>query len=156
MSQSVMTIGEFISPLGDKNRIALPKKLRSALGESLVLTRGYERSLILVDQTRWQNLLSVINQQPLLALDVRDTKRFLLGGAFELDLDNQSRFVIPEALIQYAGIGDQVVFLGLGEWVEIWDQQRWQEHLHKLSSNAGEIADRLTGIQTENNIKKSK
>lgn len=141
-----MLIGEFTSPLGDKNRIALPKKLRAALGERLVLARGYERSLILVDQTRWQNLLGVINQQPLLALDVRDTKRFLLGGAFELDLDNQSRFVIPEALIEFASLGEQIVFLGLGEWVEIWDQQQWRDHLATLSANAGEIADRLTGV----------
>jgi MraZ protein len=141
-----MLIGEFASPLGDKNRVALPKKLRDELQTELIITRGYEACLLVVDYQRWQALTAEINKHPLLNLSVRDTKRFLLGGAFELTLDAQGRFVIPEGLITYAGIDKEVVFIGVGEWIEIWDMQRWQAKLKDLSQNSADIADRLSSI----------
>lgn len=140
----MILIGEYFTPLGEKNRVAVPKKIRSALGENLIITRGYEQSLILVDRQRWQELVNEINRRPLLDLSVRDTKRFLLGGAYELKLDSQGRFVIPEALCEYAGISEQVTFLGAGEWVEIWDSSRWQTKLDYLGQHAADIADRLS------------
>lgn len=138
-----MLIGEFISPLGDKNRIALPKKLRDQLEQEVVITRGYENCLLMVDQKRWQNLINEINRSSLLSLSVRDTKRFLLGGAYEVTLDAQGRFVIPEALMKYAKIETEVSFVGVGEWVEIWDTQNWQNKLKYLSDNASDLAEKL-------------
>lgn len=138
-----MLIGEFTSPLGDKNRVAMPKSLRIELQDRLIITRGYERSLIIIDQRRWQQLLGDINKQSLLKLDVRDTKRFLLGGAFELSLDKQGRFVIPEALVKYADLESQVTFLGVGEWIEIWNFNTWNDKLDRLSQDSADIADRL-------------
>lgn len=138
-----MLIGEYASPLGEKNRVALPKKLRDELNGSCILTRGYEGCLLLLDAKRWTNLIDQINQKPLLQLNVRDTKRFLLGGASDINLDQQGRFVIPEALIQYAQLGQSLVFLGVGEWVEIWSAERWQMKLDYLAANSADIADRL-------------
>ncbi len=138
-----MLIGEFTSPLGEKNRVAMPKSLRVELQDRLIITRGYERSLIIIDQRRWQQLLTDVNKQSLLRMNVRDTKRFLLGGAHELTLDKQGRFVVPEALVNYAGIENQVTFLGVGEWIEIWNVSTWQEKLERLSQDSADIADRL-------------
>jgi len=139
-----MLEGEYTSPLGEKNRIAIPKKLRALLGTEIVITRGYEHCLIIVDQTRWEILLSEINKRPLLSMNVRDTKRFIIGGAFRISLDTQGRFVLPESLITYASIGAETTFLGVGEWVEIWDSNRWKVKLNELSIHAADIADRLS------------
>lgn len=136
-------IGEYTSPLGDKNRIALPKRLREQLDNQLVVTRGYEHCVLVVDQKRWKRLLTEINAHPLLNLSVRDTKRFLLGGAFVIELDAQGRFVLPEALVSYAGINSEVSFIGVGEWVEIWDTGRWTDKLNYLAENSADIAERI-------------
>lgn len=138
-----MLIGEFITPIGEKNRIALPKKLRAELSDELIVTRGYEHCLIVVDQSSWLALIAEIDKNPLFSLTVRDTKRFLLGGAFTLRLDKQGRFVIPEGLMQYARIGQNVTFVGVGNWVEVWDQDRWQQKVDYLAENSADIADRL-------------
>lgn len=140
-----MYLGEFISPIGEKNRIALPKKLRDACtGTELILTRGYEECLLLLDQQNWQDLLNAVNAKPLLNMSVRDTKRFLVGGATDLSLDAQGRFVVPEALMAYAHLEDSITFLGVGEWMEIWSTAKWQERLQYLTVNSAEIADRLS------------
>lgn len=138
-----MLIGEYQSPLGEKNRVALPKKFRLQMSDNLIITRGYEHCLIIVDQARWLNLITEINRSPLLSLSVRDTKRFLLGGAYDLELDKQGRFVIPEALTQYARIESNLVFVGVGEWMEIWEQDTWQQKLDYLAENSADIAERL-------------
>lgn len=138
-----MLIGEFITPIGEKNRIALPKKLRAELSDELIVTRGYEHCLIVVDQSRWLALIAEIDKNPLFSLTVRDTKRFLLGGAFTLRLDKQGRFVIPEGLMQYARIVQNVTVVGVGNWVEVWDQDRWQQKVDYLAENSADIADRL-------------
>ena len=139
-----MLIGEFITPIGEKNRIALPKKLRDELSDELIVTRGYEHCLIVVDQARWLALVAEIDKNPLFSLTVRDTKRFLLGGAYTLRLDKQGRFVVPEGLMQYAGIRESVTWVGVGNWIEIWDTGKWTQKLDYLAENSTDIADRLS------------
>jgi MraZ protein len=142
-TDTLMLLGEYNVPLGDKNRVALPKALRDELGDQLLIARGYEKSLMIMDKGRWQRLMDNINAQPLLNIDVRDTKRYLIAGTFTISLDKQGRFVVPEALVDFAAIGTQVTFLGVGEWVELWDTNNWQTRLTDLTIHASEIADRL-------------
>jgi MraZ protein len=138
-----MLLGEFSTQLGEKNRVAIPKRLRDNLSGRIFITRGYERCLILVDSDRWQKLLDEINAKPLLSMDVRDTKRYILGGAQEVEPDGQGRFVLSESLKEFAGIDEKITFLGVGEWSEIWSEERWLERLEDLSRNAASLAERL-------------
>ncbi|MCA9383174.1 division/cell wall cluster transcriptional repressor MraZ [Candidatus Dojkabacteria bacterium] len=138
-----MLIGEFETKLTEKNRIAIPKKIREEFEGKTILSRGYEGCLILLDETRWDDLLKVMSKEPILNLSVRDTKRFLLGGAFEVELDKQGRFVLPNGLKEYSEIDTEISFLGLGEWVEVWAKERWLDKLEELSKSASDIAEKL-------------
>ncbi len=139
-----MFIGEYATQLGEKNRLAIPKKLRDEINGSVILTRGYENCLIMVDSSRWESLIKEINTKPLLSLNVRDTKRYIIGGAVEIEHDAQGRFVLPEALKIFGNISDKITFLGVGEWIEIWDEDRWKNKLNELSKNVSDIAERLS------------
>jgi DNA-binding transcriptional regulator/RsmH inhibitor MraZ len=37
-------------------------------------------------------------------------------------MDSQSRFVVPQKLVDYAGLGREVVMVGMNDWLEIWDR----------------------------------
>jgi MraZ protein len=140
-----MLIGEYLIARGDKNRIALPKKLRDSLGnDDLIVTRGYEGCALLLDKQRWQVLLDSIGQSSLFHLTVRDTKRYLLGGANEIELDKQGRFVLPEYINNHIGGSEAgIVCLGVGEWIEIWNKDQWEQKSDYLSRNASDIAEKL-------------
>ena len=56
-----MLIGEYRSKVGAKNRIALPKKLREYLGESVVVMRGYEGALLVVSQNDQLDFISIFS-----------------------------------------------------------------------------------------------
>ncbi len=138
-----MLIGEYSQNVGDKNRVAIPKKLRIELKNEIVLSRGFNNSLILNDKERWDVIVNELNTKPLLSLTTREIKRFIMGGSFIVEPDNQGRFVIPEQLKDFAGINEQVVFIGVGEWIEIWDYERWIVNLNQLKSNITNLGNQL-------------
>ena len=138
-----MLIGEYSSQLGDKNRVSIPKKLRIEMTGNIYLTRGYENTLLMTDNSRWLKIIKEINSKPLLSLTTREIKRFVVGGAAKVDPDSQGRFVIPEPLLSFANITNEVVFVGVGEWVEVWDKSKWEEKLDKLSDDLTDLSNSL-------------
>lgn len=142
-----MLIGEFSTKLTEGQRLALPKKFRQELGDFLIVTRGYEGCLVIVNKKQFEKLTEGIAAKPFIKGDVRETTRFLLSGAHEIELDEQGRFVIPQSLREEVGIDSEVVFLGLLNWLEAWDHDRWQEHKAKLAEKSTEIAERLACLE---------
>jgi len=138
-----MLIGEYEVKLTDKNRVAIPKKIRDEFTEGLILSRGYEGCLILLDKKRWEDFENIINKGSILSISIRDTKRFIFGGAYELDVDGQGRFVLPANLKQYAQINNEIIFIAIKDWVEVWDLEIWRKKLADLSTKAGDIAEKL-------------
>lgn len=145
-----MLLGSYETKLTDKNRIAVPSKLRTELEDNLILARGYEGCVLLLDKTRWDQLLGVIGKEPILNLSVRDTFRFIIAGAFEVDLDKQGRLVVPQSLREFAQIETDVIFLGMKDWVEIWDFDKWQMRLGKITKSADDIAEKLMKLNKGN------
>lgn len=143
----IMLIGEHIYKVGDKNRVALPKSFREEIGNKIIVTRGYEGCLIVVSLSQWERIIDDAASGPFVSESVRDTSRFLLGGAAEVTLDEQGRFVVPPALREYAEINEEVCFLGLGRWAEIWDKEKWEDRRDYLSQEAGSIAQRLANLE---------
>jgi MraZ protein len=139
-----MLIGEYKSKLGKKKRVSLPKKFRNHLGDNLILTRGYEQALIVVNEQLWKKVATEVIDGSFINKDIRDTSRFLVGGAKEISLDSQGRFVIPESLLEHAQIKQEAVFIGLVNWVEIWDKDKWQERLEYLKEHGEEIAQEIS------------
>lgn len=138
-----MLLGEITYKVGQKHRLALPKKFRAGIGQQLVITRGYEGCLVVVGQNSWQQLMADVENGSFLDVNARESARFLFGGASEVELDNQGRFIVPAALYDHAGLSDEVVFVGVGKWLEIWSRQRWDEQLVQLSQRGSVIAQHL-------------
>ena len=138
-----MLIGEYEGKLTDKNRLAIPKKIREELKGNMVLSRGYEGCLILLDAKLWQALEKTISKKPILSLSVRDMKRFIMGSAYELELDEQGRFVLPSNLKGFAGINSNVFFVGLMDWVEVWAEDKWLKKIGELTKNSTDIAEQF-------------
>ena len=99
----------------------------------MILAKWYEGCLVLVSRQNWQDLIKrLTGEGRIITSPVRDIDRFILASAFEVSLDGQGRFVLPESLIDYASFENDLIFVGLGERVEIWQLARWRD-LEKLS-----------------------
>ena len=146
-----MLIGEYTGKIGDKKRVSLPSKFREELGEEIILTRGYEDALIVVNKKLWKTIASDVMNGSFIDKNIRDTSRFLVGGAKEIELDTQGRFVIPQTLFEHADLDEEVVFIGLVNWIEIWNKEKWQERLDYLKENSDKIAKEISKMNRKEN-----
>ena len=138
-----MLIGQYEGKIDVKGRSAFPKKFREVLGDKLIVTQGYENSLIIVSEENWKALLEGTEGRPFIDSATRETQRFLLGGATSVSLDGKGRFILPSYLREFGKIKENVVFLGLSRYVEIWSKEIWEEYRKTLEKNIDNISQRL-------------
>lgn len=138
-----MLLGQFQGTITDKQQISLPSKYRQILGDRIIVTKGFEKCLIIVSQIEWETLLEGTAGRPFTNKAARDVQRFLLGNASSLDLDGKGRCVLPAYLRDYAGLTSDIVFAGIQRFVEIWDRKAWDEQQNRLAKEVTAIAQRL-------------
>lgn len=137
-----MLIGIYVSSISPKRRVAIPKKFRDELGINPILAKWYEGCLVLVSKENWNALLKRLTGRELVITQaVRDTDRFILGSAFELEPDNQGRIIIPANISGYAELTKEVVFLGLGDRVEIWNRDAWEKREELVAKQASGLIE---------------
>lgn len=144
-----MLIGSYLGVLGDKRRTAIPKKYLKELGQELILAKWYEDCLVLVNKEFWQVLLARLTGGLRVAsIGVRDIERFILGSAFEVEPDSQGRIIVPEVLANYANLDKEIMFLGLGDRVEIWSKSVWDKKAEMIAKTTKEFIEKLAEGKT--------
>lgn len=139
-----MLIGSYSGILSPKRRTAVPKKFLRDLGSSFIIAKWYEGCLVIVGKNLWEVLLERVSPRgSAVTGPVRDTDRFIMGSAFEVVPDAQGRIVIPGALASYANLSEKVVFLGLRDRVEVWDEEVWAKREAEIASRAAQLIEKL-------------
>ena len=138
-----MLVGQYHTKLTSKGRVAVPAKFRQQLGQQIIVCRWYEKSLSVFSPESWRKIVDLAVGESLLTAPTRETERFLLGGAYELELDSQGRFVIPKPLRDYAQIDNDLVFVGLRDRVEMWDLSMWKKKEEEIVNKAEELINEV-------------
>lgn len=116
--------GKYQHSVDAKGRIFVPSKLRETLGETFFVMPGIENCLNVYTFEGWQKVQEKINELPLAK---RASLRVLMSNICECTPDKQGRFLLPAELRQYAGLTQEVIFLGQGDHAEIWDAETYRE-----------------------------
>lgn len=139
-----MLIGTYPAKFASGHRVSVPSQFRKELGQPIILARWYEGCLVLVGREYWKALYKrLTGETGIIVNPVRDTERFILASAFEVVPDEQGRIVIPERLVEYSNLGDDLYFIGLGEKVEIWDKVTWEEKEKEVVKGAAGYIEEL-------------
>ena len=117
-----MLIGEYEHSLDAKGRLIMPAKLRTDMGEKFIITKGLDGCLFVFSQIEWSNFESKLKELPLTNKNARDFVRFFLSGATECEIDKQGRFLLVNTLREYAEITKEVIIIGVGTRLEIWNK----------------------------------
>ncbi len=139
-----MLLGEFKHNLDSKNRVTVPAKLRMELGESPVLTRGLDNCLFIYPNRDWQIFMEKLSKLPLGQAKVRNFKRFILSGASEIKIDEMGRVLIPEPLKKYSNLKKEVVIIGVGDRIELWNEDVWNKYIAAAEKESGDLAEGLS------------
>ena len=139
-----MLIGEYEHTLDAKGRLIMPAKIRDDIGEKFIVTKGLDGCLFGFSQTEWSNFEEKLKTLPLTNKNARDFVRFFLSGATECEIDKQGRFLITSNLREYATMDKEVVIIGVGTRIEIWNKEKWKSYNNDDTISADEIAENMT------------
>ena len=138
-----MLLGTHAPKLDEKGRVILPAKFREELAQGVVLTRGQDRCLYVFSAKEFEAVNETIRQAPITSKQARDYLRIFLSGASDEVPDKQGRVTVPPALREYAGLGKELVVIGVGARAEIWDAATWQDYLANQENNFSEISEEV-------------
>jgi len=141
-----MLIGEYTHTVDDKKRISLPSKFRKEMGKKIVVTHGLDNCLFIYPIAEWKKISQKISSLGMGQSDTRGFARFMLAGATEMDVDSLGRILIPDFLRNFAGLTSKVVFAGVANRIEVWNDEMWTEYKTKIQKDAGAMAEKLGDI----------
>ena len=98
---------------------------RAAREGRLTLTRHPDGCVLVYPRPTWEARRQQIAQLPYSA---RSLQRLLLGSAVDVELDSAGRVLVSGELRAAAGLERDVMLLGMGAHLELWDASRLAEH----------------------------
>ena len=137
-----MFIGEHKQKMDTKGRVVVPSKFRDELGNQVVVTKGLgEQCLYAFSRESWEKVVNKLEELPMTNMKVRNFNRFFLAGANNLEADKLGRVLVSSALREYALLDKEVVWVGVGNRMEIWDVDKWKENSDKFIGDSEDSID---------------
>lgn len=130
-------VDEYPRQLDERGRIILPSRVRESMSDTVYVTRSMsDKCLHIYTQEEWDNISEKINRLPT-ATDRNAAAfvRLFFGKATSAVIDKQGRVPIAKRLIEYAGLGKDVVLVGANTRLEIWDSAEWENYQSELSDD---------------------
>lgn len=148
---ALLFAGEFEGHVDSKGRIAVPDAFTDALSGGAVVARGFERCVSVYSAEGWQRLAEEIGELPVTDAETRRLSRFIFASADEQEIDRQGRLELSVAVRRYAGVEREVVVIGAGNLIEIWDREAWAVELSVLETQAA-VTGNLGNAAVNENI----
>lgn len=136
-------VGSYPRQLDERGRFVLPAKLREKMPGVVYVTRSLvDECLLLYTEDEWKVLEEQVRDLP--TTTNRAAKKFVqivFGQASECEVDKQGRIGISQYLLDAAGMDKDIVLVGVGAKMEIWDSAKYEESIKEL-----DFDDILDGI----------
>lgn len=129
-----MLLGEHKQKMDAKGRVVVPFKFRDEFGSLVIASKSLdEECLVAFSKEEFEKVAEKLDNQPMTNRKVRAFNRFFLAGANHLGVDKLGRVSLPEPLRRYAHLESEVVWIGVGNHVEIWNIDMWNKENAKFA-----------------------
>ena len=136
-----MYFGSFVHNLDEKGRLMIPRKMREELGYKVYIMKGFEGSLSLYNEDRYQELVKEFSRLSFNQAKVRDYLRLQFASTYEMDVDKLGRVQLPTALLNKYNISKEVMVLGIGDHIEVWDKAKYIEYEESVKDSFEALAE---------------
>lgn len=136
--------GQHEHSLDSKDRLTIPARFRAALSDGVILLKGLDPCVEAYPAEEFARFeerdlagLSALSR------DQRRMRRRIYAHSVDEQLDSAGRIRLPRHLIEHAGLEDQCVVVGVGEYLEIWGPEAWGAEDSEVDAQAEQIAEGL-------------
>ncbi len=139
-----MFFGRYEHKVDTKGRVQIPIALRRAdedkIYSKFTLVRGIDGCLALFTKEGFDRFRDAYMSGNPGREAIVNFQRDFYSRMVEIELDSQGRLLLPRLQREEVGIDGKVLFLGAGEWIEIWDTDRYEEYSRRSETSYDEIA----------------
>lgn len=138
-----MLLGTYNHSLDSKKRLIIPSKIAAKLDKEVVVSKGFDGCLELRTEAEFEKHSQKLLQLSQNKKESRILIRQLLANATSLSIDSANRILIPNVLLNETKIKTQVTIIGLGDKLEIWDTNSYNEFKELTDNTYEDIAERI-------------
>ena len=91
----------------------------------------------------FEKISKKLNSLPFTKKNARSFKRFIFSGATAAEFDKQGRINITSLLVSYADLKKECVIIGVGDRLEIWSIEKWNNFYDTNKDQLSDIAESL-------------
>jgi MraZ protein len=138
-----MFLNQYHHSFDDKSRLTIPAKFRDQTAEGITVVQGLERNLMVLPQPEFMILYDRLMAMNLADPEARLLRQIILGNAVQVTPDGSGRILLSQNLRDYADLKTEVVFVGQGDYFEIWAPEPWQkkqDQINDAETNAKRFA----------------
>ncbi len=141
--------GRYEHAIDAKGRLSIPSKFREILttnyDERLILT-NFDNCLWAYPYKEWQAVEEKVSALPQFKPEVKALQRFFISAACECPVDPNGRIIIPNTLRKYAGLGSDVVLVGMTKRIEVWAADRWMKVFEEAEQDLSSMGEKLADL----------
>ena len=138
--------GNYQYSMDEKRRVNLPSKFRRITkGKTFILSKGMEGCIFVFPKDRWSQYVKSFMPTTFGKKSNRDFFRLLGYNTDDVKLDEQGRIKIKEDFGEHAGLGKEVLIIGVMDHMEIWDPERWEAYRKGLDTSYEKLAEEALG-----------
>lgn len=124
--------GKYYYTLDSKGRTPIPPSFKEILSSNYSLklvfvNDEFDKCLCAYPVEEWNKVVEKVEKMPQTLDAVKYFKRRVMGSAVECEIDKQGRVLIPSALREDANLNTEIVLVGQGSKIEIWDRRQYEE-----------------------------
>ncbi len=141
-----MFLGEFPHTIDAKNRLVIPAKFRAFIS-SEEDRKGFfimaspvpgEHCLRLYTMSGWNAVARKLKLEADKAKDPAKYMRYFASRGEFSAMDKQYRLVVPQKLMDYAGLRREVLLVGTVDWIEVWNIDEYRAATESLDEEIGD------------------
>lgn len=136
--RNAVFIGTEVKSLDAKGRLVIPSKFRRNAGfdgeEGFYATPGPGPFLMLFTVREWDRLTGKVLRSGAPEGNVLESRHLFFPEAEFLPLDGQGRIVLSPAHVAETQLGESVAVLGMGDHLEIWEENAWKAYREERRS----------------------
>lgn len=137
---------EYTCKLDAKGRLVLPARMKASLpnisSEELFMREGFEPCLELYPLVEYKKIYSKIAGLNEFNAEYRRLQRNFFRGSTTVELDASGRLLVPKTMLQYAQLNKDVIVVGMGNRMEIWNPEMYEKYIIQDPQELSELAEK--------------
>ncbi len=130
-----MFLGRYTHTLDEKGRLTIPARFRESLETGAYVTQGFEQNLMVLTTPAFQEFSRRVNAMSLTDPNARQLRRLWFSTADRIEFDRSGRIRIPQFLMEFAGLQNEIIIVGMGEFIELWSPEHWGKQAADLTDS---------------------